>query len=368
MRCTVTGFSLFIINRFYCHQTVFSIRPHHFNRFSHEEFIPLGDAIKPFFCLFFQISQIGIIFCISITVINLRIFIRFSIEKSGRKLTVGTSHNLFFVPVHILLIQLWTFQIIVYRLTVSSCHCCHIQCCFHSSFNFQTVDSGCKHIIHMLDHTQILGIKNVSTSFIFINRHILPGSGLFYNGIFPTARVGTGTLIRISSCKKITEKTSAGIRNTHRSMNKCFNFQVFRNVSADLPDFFQRQFPRTYNSFCPQSIPEIIRSIIGIIRLCTDMALNLRTFFLCDHKYPRVGNDQSIRLDSSQFTKIFPHAIQIPVMSQNIGGYIHFHIVAVCKLNSLFHVFHRKISRLCPQPKSLSSNINCICTKNNCYF
>ena len=76
----------------------------------------------------------------------------------------------------------------------------------------------------MLDHTKVFGIKNIGSALIFIDRQILSRTFFFYNGIFPTAWMGAGTLIGISSGKIIAEQASARIGNTHCSMDKGFYF------------------------------------------------------------------------------------------------------------------------------------------------
>ena len=90
----------------------------------------------------------------------------------------------------------------------------------------------------MLDHAKILGIENVSTTLILINRHILSGSRLFHNGIFPTARMCAGSLIGISSYQEIAEKTASGIGNTHRSVNESLNLHIIWNIGTDLANLF----------------------------------------------------------------------------------------------------------------------------------
>ena len=58
-------------------------------------------------------------------------------------------------------------------------------------------------IRQMIDHAQIFGIKDVSSSLIFIYRQIFSGSGLFHHSILPTAGMGAGASVGISSGKEI---------------------------------------------------------------------------------------------------------------------------------------------------------------------
>ena len=88
----------------------------------------------------------------------------------------------------------------------------------------------------MLNHTEILGVKDKGSPLILIHRHILARTRLFHNRIFPPARMGAGALIRVSSGKIIAQKTPAGIGNAHGAMDKAFDLHLLWYMFPDLPD------------------------------------------------------------------------------------------------------------------------------------
>ena len=249
---------------------------------------------KSFLINFFRISQISIFFYVSIVVIDLCILIWFSIEESSRKLSVCAVWNLFLIPWHVRFIFLRRFQIVIDRLTVCSRDCRYIKCSFHTSLDLQAVDPTVQDIIHMLNHTEILGVKNISAPLIFINRHVFARTLFLNYRIFPTAWMCTCALIGISSYKIIAQQASSWIGNAHCSMYKCLNFHIIRNICTDLTNLFQRQFTCSYNTFGSETVPESISLIIGIICLCTDVAFDLRADFTGISKDSRVCNDQCI--------------------------------------------------------------------------
>ena len=136
----------------------------------------------------------------------------------------------------------------------------------------------------MLNHTQILGIENISSSLVLIDRHIFPGPCLLHNGIFPAAGMGTGPLVGISSCEEIAQQASTRIGNAHSPMDKCLNLHIPGNIGTNLPDFLQGKLPCTHHTLSPQFMPEPVSAVIGVVGLGADMPLNLRADFLCDHK------------------------------------------------------------------------------------
>ena len=89
----------------------------------------------------------------------------------------------------------------------------------------------------MLDHAQVLGVEDIGSALILINRHILARSGLLHNRVLPTARMRTGSLISVSSYQEVAQQAAAGIRNTHCSVDKALNLHILRNMGTDLPDF-----------------------------------------------------------------------------------------------------------------------------------
>ena len=63
----------------------------------------------------------------------------------------------------------------------------------------------------------------------------------------------------------------------------------------DLPDLPQGKFSCRYHTGSTEFLPELKCSVIGVVCLCTDMAVNIRAYFSGDRKDCRICNDQSIR-------------------------------------------------------------------------
>ena len=84
------GSSCLVINPLNCNRQVSSVRLHDLNGFSYAELISLSNVDQTLFVNLFSLSQISIFLYIGVVIIDLCILIRFSIEKSGSKLTVRT--------------------------------------------------------------------------------------------------------------------------------------------------------------------------------------------------------------------------------------------------------------------------------------
>ena len=316
-------------------------------------------------------SQIGISLFIRVVIVNLCLLRRFSIKKSRGKLAVCAAFDLFEIPWHIFLIFLRRLQIIVNRLTVSTRHRCHIKCGLHTSLNLKTVNSCFQKIRNMLNHTQIFGIENIGSALILIYREILTRTLLFNHRIFPPARMCTCPAVGIPSCKIIGQQTSSRIGNTHSAMYKCLYLQIIGNVFPDLPDLPQGKFSCRYHTGSTEFLPELKCSVIGVVCLCTDMAVNIRAYFSGDRKDCRICNDQCIwpvRLHILQFRKIFPHTVKIIIMCQNICRHINFNSPCMCKCNSLCHLFLGKIFGFGSESECLSPDVDRIGSINNCNF
>ena len=151
-------------------------------------------------------------------------------------------------------------------------------------------------------------------------------------------------------------------------MYKCFNLQVIRNISPNLCNFFNGQFPRRNHSFGTKSLPEKICLVIDIIALCTNMNFYLRAHLSCNGKYTRIGNDQRIRSDFMQLPEILAHPLQITVMRSNICRYKNTFSMFMCETDSLCHILHREIFSLYAKSIHFSTDINRICTVHYCHF
>ena len=180
--------------------------------------------------------------------------------------------------------------------------------------------------------------------------------------------MSTGPLIGIPAREIIAQQTSAGIGNTHGSMDKALYLQIVRNFWPDSFYLFQRKLPSTYHPFCSLFFPEQIGAIIGIIGLCGNMNFYLGTNFPCQHKHTRIRNNQGIRLYLPKLFKIRLCLFQILIMFQNISRYIYPHMTIMGKSNPFCHLLNRKVFGLRPKSKSFSSDIYCIRAKNNGCF
>ena len=166
--------------------------------------------------------------------------------------------------------------------------------------------------------------------------------------------MGTGALVCISARKIVTQQASSGIGDTHCSVDKCLYFKIIWYIITQFSQFIQGKLPCRDNTACSLFVPEIICAVVRVIGLCTDMTFNLRTYFFCNFKNPRIRYDQAVRFYFLQFFKIRSHTGQIAVMRQYIGCNIDFYKMLMGKGNPFLHVFHREILGLCTKPESLS--------------
>ena len=312
------------------------------------------------------------------------------IIKPCCKLPVGTVRNLLQIPVHVGLIESRVFQIIINCFPVCAGDCSHIESAFHPPFYLIAVNSRFHKIRNMVNHTEVFGVKDEGSSFIFQNRKIFSRTGFFLQKshlffrtcflfqlfqpfrillrrcqILPSAGMRAGTPIGISACKIIGKKTSSGVGYAHCPVDKTFYFQILRNLLPDLPDFLQRQLPGRNHPACSQAVPEKEGLRIGIICLCADMAVYFRTDFSRESEYSGVCNNEGVRMEFLQFFQIDAYSFQISVMCQNIDCHMHLDPVFMCVADPLRHIVTTEIFCLCPESEHFSADIDRICPKGD---
>ena len=148
----------------------------------------------------------------------------------------------------------------------------------------------------MFYHAQILGVKDVGSSLVLKDWHVLAWAFLLNDGIFPAAWMCTGSLVGISSYQIVAEQAASGIGNAHGTVNESFDLHVIRDICTDLLDLLEGKLTRCYNTLRPKVVPESVGFIVCIICLCTDMALDLRADLTRIGKDSRVCDDKCIRL------------------------------------------------------------------------
>ena len=148
-------------------------------------------------------------------------------------------------------------------------------------------------------------------------------------------------------------------------MNKCLDLHILRDMRPDLPDLLKREFPCRHDTFRAQSVPEKTGFIIGVVRLCADVAFNLRADLPGVGKNSRIRYDQSVRLQFFQLLQIFPHSGKISVMSQDIDRHIYFHPMRMGEGDPFRHILMRKILRFCPKSEGFSADIYRIRAENH---
>ena len=108
--------------------------------------------------------------------------------------------------------------------------------------------------------------------------------------------MGAGPLVGVPARKIVAEQAAPGIGNAHGAVNKALDLHVLRNVVPNLPDLLQGQLSGGNHTPGSQPIPELVCTIIGVVGLGADVALNLRTDFLGVGKNTGICDDQGIRL------------------------------------------------------------------------
>ncbi len=103
-------------------------------------------------------------------VVDLGLAVRLTIEKARGKLPVGAVGNLIQIPGHIFFIENRVFEIIVDGFPVGSSHGGHIESGLHATFDLEAVDAGIDEIRNMADHAEILGVENVGSPLVLIDR------------------------------------------------------------------------------------------------------------------------------------------------------------------------------------------------------
>ena len=180
--------------------------------------------------------------------------------------------------------------------------------------------------------------------------------------------MGAGALVGIPSHKIIAQKASAGIGYAHGAVDKALYLHILGYVVPDFPDLRQGQLPCRHHPPCPQSMPEQIGPVIGVVGLGAYMDLHVGKNSSGNGEHTRIGYDERIRRHIPHLFKISLHPRQVSVMGQYIGRHVDFDPARMGKGNSLFHLFIGKIMGLGPQAKGLTSDIYGICPVNNGCF
>ena len=175
------AFPVFPEDPLHRHLHVPAVGLHDLNGLSHGKLVLLLDPPKAASIRFLHSPQIGIVFHICAAVIDLGVASRLSEIKARGKFPVGAFSDLLPVPLQIFPVFLRTFQIIIDGLPVCPGHGGHIQGRFHAPLDLKAVDAGFDHLRNVLDHTEILGVKNKGSPVVFIDRHVFAGPGLLHH-------------------------------------------------------------------------------------------------------------------------------------------------------------------------------------------
>ena len=90
MRCAWHIISFLIHDALYRDRNIIPVRAHDLDRFPDRKLVALFNPIEPFLILLSYNAKICVFLLIGVIIIDLSFLGRFSKEKSGRKMTVGT--------------------------------------------------------------------------------------------------------------------------------------------------------------------------------------------------------------------------------------------------------------------------------------
>ena len=92
-------------------------------------------------------------------------------------------------------------------------------------------------------------------------------------------------------------------------MDKRLYLEFVRDMCADLTDFRKRKLPGRNDAARSERMPEAVCPVIRVVRLRADMAGNLGTHLLCEHKHRRIRDNQRVRPDVTKLLKIASHSL-----------------------------------------------------------
>ena len=259
-----------------------------------------------------------------------------------------------------LFIFCWIFKVIINSLTICFNNCTNIERCFHSAFDFQADNACINQIRNMVDHAKVFGVIDICSSFVFFNGHVFAGTCFFYQMVFPAARMGTSSLIGVTTAEVIAQQASAGIRNAHSAMHKGFDFHICRNFFTDFTNFTERKFSGNNHTSCAQLIPHTSTLVVCVVCLCRNMDFQIRCRFSCYSKYTQIRNQYSVCTQFVDFLEIVSHAFKIRIVSKDISCDIYFRAMFMGKADTFRHSFFIEIFCFCTQTICFAADVNSI--------
>ena len=173
---------------------------------------------------------------------------------------------------------------------------------------------------NMLNHTEILGVKNIRPSLIFINRKILSRPRLLHHRIFPAAGMCTCPLIRISPRNFSLEEMKEGIAFAHKYGVKVY---VTANILAHNRDLKGvRTYFQELKEVCPDALIIADPGVFMLAKeICPEIERHISTqacvislLHTQSHSIPQGKNRSNQLRIVLQLIQIFPHpAVNGPV-------------------------------------------------------
>ena len=123
----------------------------------------------------------------------------------------------------------------------------------------------------MLDHAEILRVKDIGAALVLNHREILTRTGLLDETVLPATRMGAGTPVRIAAGQEITEHAASGVGHAHRAMHEGLDVHLLRNMLTQFPDLVQAQLTCTDDSLRAELPPEEEGLPVRVVRLGRDV-------------------------------------------------------------------------------------------------
>ena len=140
-------------------------------------------------------------------------------------------------------------------------------------------------------------------------------------------------------------------------MYESFYLQIIRNVLSYTLNLSERKLPCTDNSFYSHIVPELVSHVVCIVCLCTDMYLHIRHNLSCQTKYSRISYKHCIYPDVLYLSEISLQTFDILIMSKDIYSNIYLNVMSMSILNSLLHLFNRKVVCFSSESEAAAAHI-----------
>ena len=191
---------------------------------------------------------------------------------------------------------------------------------FGSAFDLVAVNACCGQLVDVVDHAEILCVKDIAALLVLEDRIELIGALFFHQVVAPAAWLGAFSAVGVTVYKVLRQQAPSRKADAHCAVYKDLDLKILWRLCAYLGDLLERELTGEHDSLGAHIVKRTSGGVVHYPRLGGNMYLHIGDVLFYKGQGSDVGSDKRIDACVPSFLAEAAEHRYLIVMRKGVAG------------------------------------------------